>query len=85
MYQDFDEKVKPSIIVLSDLKSIDSKNFYSLYDVRMMSWEKEKEFPNKSKEEIDKEIKKEIKENVNKLKEETIKEKYYQLNSEKIK
>ena len=85
MYQDFDEKVKPSIIVLSDLKSIDSKNFYSLYDVRMMSWEKEEEFPNKSKEEIDKEIKKEIKENVNKLKEETIKDKYYQLNSEKIK
>ena len=40
MYKDFDQKIKPEVIVLSDLNYLDYKNFKSLYFTRRMELRK---------------------------------------------
>ena len=80
MYQDFDKKIKKEIITLSYLKNIDNKSFGSYYDTWHMEYKKEKETPNKSKEEIKAEVKEEIKKNINTFEKESL-EKYYKIKS----
>ena len=84
MYNDFDENVKPEVITFSDLKDLDYKSFRRKYKLGWMAYNKEKEYPNKSLEEIKAEVKEEIKKAVEKSAKET-KEKYYEINSEKTK
>ena len=82
MYNDFDKSVNPEIISLSDLKNLEYKSFYGCYDTWRMEYNKEKEYPNKSREEIKAEVKEEIKKSTEKSSKES-KEKYYQFKSEK--
>ena len=84
MYKDFDQKIKPEVIVLSDLNNLDYKNFKSLYFTRGMELRKEREYPNKSSEEIKSEVKEEIKKNIENY-EKGIEEKFFQINKEKSK
>ena len=84
MYNEYDEKIKPEIIILSNLKNFEMGGGYrEYYSSWNMEWEKEKENPNKSKEEINAEIKEEIKNNINILKKESMK--YYQIDNSKNK
>ena len=66
MYNDFDKSVNPEIISLSDLKNLEYKSFYGCYDTWRMEYNKEKEYPNKSREEIKAEVKEEIKKSAKK-------------------
>ena len=84
MENDFDKNVKSEDIVLSDLKNLEYKSFHSCFDTWRMEYNKEKEYPNKSPEEIKAEIQEEIKKSTEKSAKEA-KEKYYQFNSEKNK
>ena len=84
MFKDYDEKIKTEVIVLSDLKNLDYKNYLSYYEIWRLEYEKEKEYPNKSKEEIKAEIKEEIKKEKEKYAKET-KEKFYQINNDNTK
>ena len=84
MKNDFDKNVKSEDIVLSDLKNLEYKSFHSCFDTWRMEYNKEKEYPNKSPEEIKAEIQEEIKKSTEKSAKEA-KEKYYQFNSEKNK
>jgi len=83
MYKGFDERIKSEVIVLSNLKNITSKSYSEYYRSRNMEWEKEKENPNKSKEEIKAEINEEIKDKIKNLKKESIK--FYQIDNKKNK
>ena len=84
MENDFDKNVKSEAIVLSDLKNLEYKSFHSCFDTWRMEYNKEKEYPNKSREEIKAEIQEEIKKSTEKSSKET-KKKYYQFNNEKVK
>ena len=84
MENDFDENVKSEAIFLSDFKSLEYKSFHSCFHTWRMEYDKEKEYPNKSREEIKAEIQEEIKKSTEKSSKET-KEKYYQFNNEKVK
>ena len=84
MYKDFNENIKPQDITLSDLKNLNYNSFYNCYNIWDMEYEKEKKYPNKSKEEIQAEVKEEIKKEQEKSVKET-KEKFYQINDEKEK
>ena len=68
-------------ILLSDLKNVFS--FETFFDTKMMILEKQKEFPNKSKKEIESEVKEEIIDKINNLKKESIK--YYKIDNERKK
>ena len=81
MYQDYDEKIKPEIIILSDLKNNNNTKYEEYYSSWVIQRQKEKENPNKSKEVINAEIKEEIKNNMNILKKESMK--YYQIDNTK--
>ena len=96
MSKGYDEKIKPEVIILSDLKNYDIKeceyeyeeeyeyNYeYKYYISWRMQLKKENENPNKSKEEIEREVKEEIKNNINLLKKENTK--YYQIDDNKNK
>ena len=52
MYKDFNENIKSQDITLSDLKNLNYNSFYNCYNIWDMEYEKEKKYPNKSKEEI---------------------------------
>ena len=84
MYKDFNENIKSQDITLSDLKNLNYNSFYNCYNIWDMEYEKEKKYPNKSKEEIQAEVKEEIKKEQEKSVKET-KEKFYQINDEKEK
>ena len=81
MYNDFNENSPKEVIILSDLINVGRNSFCGYFDTWSMEWEKEKEYPNKSKEEIEKEVKKEKIDKIQNLKEESIK--YYQIDNEK--
>jgi len=72
MNKNYVEKVKPEIIILSNLKNYDKKGV-GYYDSWKMQWEKKEENVNKTEEEIKAEISEEIKNNMNILKKENIK------------
>ena len=72
---------KENIILLTDLKYVFDCDIF--YDRQILKWKKEKEYPNKSKEEIEEEIKEEAKIKINKLKKERTK--YYQIDNERKK
>ena len=84
MYQGLNENIETKDIVLSDLKNLDYKSFYSCYSIWDLEYQKRKEFPNKSEEEIKSEVKEEIKKETENYVKET-KEKYYKINNEKTK
>ena len=83
MYKEFDKNIKSEIILLTNLKNISEDSFIEYYDTWHMEWKKERENPNKSKEEIKAEIIEEIKNDINNLKKESIK--YFQIDNEKNK
>ena len=78
------ENIIKETIVLTDLKNLNKKYLYQYYNIKNMKQEKEKNEPNKSKEEIKAEIYEEIKKNINKLKEGNY-EKYYKIDEQKSK
>ena len=82
MYNDYDEKIKSEIIILSDLKNYHKKGYeyYSTWGMRRKIKDKN---PNKSEEEIESEINDEIKNKMNLQKKENMK--YYQIDDKKIK
>ena len=82
MYNDYDEKIKSEIIILSDLKNYHKKGYeyYSTWGMRRKIKDKN---PNKSEEEIETEINEEIKNKMNLQKKENMK--YYQIDDTKIK
>ena len=82
MSKDFNENVKEEVIVLSNLKNLDYKSFYNIYSPWKMEYNKNEEYPNKSKQEIQEEVKEEIKKNIEKSVKET-KENFYLINNEK--
>ena len=51
MNKNYVEKVKPEIIILSNLQNYDKKGF-EYYNFRRIQWEKEEENTNKTDEEI---------------------------------
>ena len=83
MYEDFDEKIIKEVIVLSNLNNVGNDSFSGYFNTWRMEWQKEKEYPNKSKEEIEAEVNEEKKEKMNNLIKESIK--YYQIDSDKKK
>ena len=72
MYEDFDEKIIKEVIVLSNLNNVGNDSFSGYFNTWRMEWQKEKEYPNKSKEEIEAEINEEKKEKMNNLIKESI-------------
>ena len=71
-------------IVIFDLKNLKKYMFNEYYNLSQLIFEKEKNEPNKSKEEIEVEIKKEIKQNINEFIK-GIKDKYYNIDENKSK
>ena len=86
-YEDFDEKIKNEIIVLSHFPQQENRNsYFSLGYEYISSWkkirEKEKTEKEKTKEEIKKEVEKEIFQEKEKLKEQSLKS-YYKIDETK--
>ena len=71
-------------IVIFDLKNLKKFMFNEYYNLSQLIFEKEKNEPNKSKEEIEVEIKKEIKQNINEFIKGK-KDKYYNIDENKSK
>ena len=71
-------------IVIFDLKNLKKYMFNEYYNLSQLIFEKEKNEPNKSKEEIEVEIKKEIKQNINEFIKGK-KDKYYNIDENKSK